>query len=105
MTQRTPPQNRSLHKYCNDLAHELNMAGYDFNDGRVIRLPVSFTKENTKKYIFHRVMRSLYPDIDSTADLTTVQMQDVYENVNRITAEQWGISVPWPSNEPPMEAG
>lgn len=100
--QRTPKQNNSLHEYCGNLAHELNMAGFDFNDGKVIRLPVSFTKVNVKEYIVHRVMRALYPDVDSTADLTTIQLQEVYENVNRITAEQWGISVPWPSSEPPM---
>jgi hypothetical protein len=94
---RTLKQNDCLHEYCETLADRLNAAGYDFNDGKVIRLPVAFTKENVKEYIFRRVMSALYPDIESTADLDTKQIQDVYENVNRITAETFGISVSWPS--------
>lgn len=99
MTQRTPAQNRALHAYCSTLAQELNEAGYDFNDGKVVRLPVSFTGENVKKYMFKRVMKSLYPDKESTTELTTIQAKEVYENMNRFTAEHFGVSALWPTQE------
>lgn len=95
---RTLKQNASLHLWLDNLAHELNDAGYDFTDGKLIRLPVSYTKENLKESIIHPVMLALYPDIDSTADLSTTQMQEVYENVNRIIAERTGVHVPWPDH-------
>ena len=46
--------------------------------------------------MFKRVMKSLYPDKDSTTELTTVQVQDVYENLNRFTAERFGVGLQWP---------
>ncbi len=95
--QRTGKQNNSLHKYCSNLAGELNAAGYDFNDGKVVRLPVAFTQENVKEYMFKRVMRSLYPDKESTTELTTKQIQEVYENMSRFIAEQFHVHVEWPS--------
>ena len=99
MTTRTLSQNNSLHSYLTQLAKELNAAGYDFNDGKVIRLPVSFTPENVKEYMFHRVMAALYPDKTSTTQLTTVQMQEVYENLNNFTSEKFGIGMDWPCHE------
>ena len=94
---RTPLQNDCLHSYLEQLAGALNDAGYDFNDGKVITLPVAFTKENVKEHIFKKVMNALYPDKQSTTQLDTMQLQHVYENVNRITSERFGIGLDWPS--------
>ena len=96
---RTPKQNNCLHEYCEELARKLNEAGYDFNDGKIIRLPVSFTKENVKEYMFKRVMRALFPDKESTTELTTVQVQEVYENMSRFIGDSFGVHVSWPSQE------
>jgi len=94
--QRTVKQNKCLHSYCSQLADALNAAGYDFNDGKVIKLPVSFTMENVKEYMFKKVMVSLYPEIESTADLDTKQLQWVYENLNNFTASHFEIGLDWP---------
>ena len=56
---RTTQQNNSLHLYLTELADALNAAGYDFTDGKVITLPVSFTQENVKETMFKKVMASL----------------------------------------------
>lgn len=96
---RTALQNRALHLACSQIAQQLNAAGYDFNDGKVIRIPVSFTQDNVKEYMFKRVMNALHPDIESTTELTTKEVQEVYEELNRYLAENWGVSVPWPSQE------
>ena len=43
-----------------------------------------------------KVMVSLYPEIESTADLDTKQLQWVYENLNNFTASHFEIGLDWP---------
>jgi hypothetical protein len=93
---RTLKQNKCLHSYCQQLADKLNGAGYDFNDGKVIRLPVEFTGDNVKEYMFKKVMISLHPDYESTTELDTLEAQEVYENLNRFTSEHFGVGCDWP---------
>lgn len=33
----------------------------------------------------------------SSTDLSTVEIQEVFDEFNRFTAQVWGISIPWPS--------
>ena len=95
--QRTHQQNRALHLYCQMVADELNAAGYDAQT--VITLPISLTQDIVKDCIFRVIMRALYPDYESTTELSTTEMQNVYENMNAATAEKFGVSIPWPSEE------
>jgi len=97
MTTRTLQQNKALHLYCQRVAEEMNAAGYDFK--QVVRLPVSLTPELVKEYLFKRTMRAMYPDKVSTTELTTTEIQAVYESMNNATAELFGISIDWPSEE------
>lgn len=98
--QRTIQQNRSLHKYAELLATALREAGYE--DMRtVIKVPISPTKGNVKEEMIKPVMNAMFPEIESTAKLTTKQMQDLYEQMNLFTSERLGVSVEWPSEEPP----
>ena len=95
--QRTSQQNRALHLYCQMVADELNAAGYDAQT--VITLPISLTQDIVKDCIFRAIMRALYPDKESTTELSTTEMQDVYENMNAATAQKFGVSIPWPSED------
>ncbi len=99
MTQRSPQQQKALEVYCRGLADGLNAVGYDFTDGKVIRLPVAFTQENVKEYMFKKVMVSLFPDYDSTTQLSTIEIQQVYENLNLFTSEKFGVGLTWPTKE------
>lgn len=96
---RTPRQNRSIHKYCELLADALNDAGYSFNDGRVIQLPVRFTKENVNGTMWRNVQLAMYPEKASTTELETPEVGDVYKNLDLYLAENFGVSVPFPSEE------
>ena len=91
---RTKKQNRCLHSYLGQMAKKLNKAGYDFK--QVVKLPVSFTTSNMKEYMFKPVMTKTYPEIKSTTELTTKQMQDVYEGFNAAMADRLGVSGSWP---------
>ena len=98
---RTSRQNRSLHKYAELLAAALKDAGYE--DMRtVIKVPIAPTKENVKEEMIRPGLKAMFPELESTSKLTTVQMQQLYEQMNLFTSERLGVSVEWPSEEPPM---
>lgn len=98
---RTSKQNRSLHKYSELLAVALRDAGYE--DMRtVIKVPIAPTKENVKEEMIKPVLNAMFPELESTTKLTTVQMQQLYEQMNLFTSERLGVSVEWPSSEPPI---
>ena len=91
---RTIQQNKCLHSYLSQIAEKLNGSGQDFK--KVVQLPVSFTMENTKEYMFKPVMNILYPDIESTTELDTKQLQNVYEVFNAAIATRFGVSGDFP---------
>ena len=75
----------------------MNAAGHDFK--RIVRLPIIFTKENIKEYMFKPVMNSLYPDKKSTTELSTLEIQNVYEVFNAAISVKFGVGHDWPSEE------
>ena len=97
MTTRTASQNSALHKYFELLAKELNNAGYDV--GTTIKVPVDFTKDTVKEYMAHPIITALWPDKHHTAELETNEINELYEHLNRLTSEKFGIGIPFPSYE------
>lgn len=103
--QRTPTQNRCLHDYMGELANKLNEAGIDVKE--VILLPMSFTKEIIKENMVKRIVKAMFPnkikinkngmEAVSTTDLSTKEITVVYDHLDKFTAEEFGIHVPWPS--------
>lgn len=95
---RTKQQNRAFHKYCESLAKALTDAGHE--DMRtVIKVPIAPTKELVKYNMVHPVMKAMFPGINSSADLTTIEMQKLYEQMNLFTSERLGVSVEWPHED------
>jgi len=92
---RTGQQNRSLHKYLSMIAEALADSGQDMR--KIVTLPIRPTMENVKESMFKPVMSALYPDIESTAKLTTIELQAVYEVFNAAVGERLGVSFPFPS--------
>ena len=93
--QRTLLQNRSLHKYCTDIADLLNESGISmavfFQD-----IEVDFTMEIVKE-LFRKIARVKY-NKTSTKILTTSELTAIAEEVNRHLAKH-GLHVEWPSKE------
>ena len=100
MTDRTPQQRKSLEVYCRLVAEAMNDAGYDFK--KAITLEIAMTQALVKEYIFKRIMKAMYPDKTSTTELSTTEIQKVYEVMNANTANKFGISMDWPNDDPPM---
>lgn len=93
--QRTSQQNKALHKWCEEMAVELQNAGVPL-DVFFKNTQADYTKE-TVKNLWRGFAKAKY-DKDSTADLTTAQINEIYDECNRHTA-QWGIHLPFPSSE------
>lgn len=95
---RTAKQNRAFHRYCELLAKAMADAGHE--DMRtIIKVPIAPTKELVKYNMVHPVMKAMFPDLNSSADLSTIQMQQLYEQMNLFTSERLGVSVEWPHDE------
>ncbi len=87
------------HELLELLAEGLNDAGYEVRDGVVLTLPVRFTKENLKDDVIRPMMTAMYPDKTSTTQLTTKEVQAIYEQVDQVIASRTGVHVEWPSIE------
>jgi hypothetical protein len=92
---RTLQQNRALHKYCEILSETLNEAG--ITQSVLLKgLEVDNSPESVKA-VFRALAKAKYKK-NSTADLTTKEISDCYEEFNRHTSKI-GIYVPWPSED------
>ena len=94
---RTPPQNRSLHLYLRMMTKKFNDAGISqamafkqFKTG--FELPVT---EYFLKHVFQVIAYGMVGK-KHTAELTTVEMQEVYDAFNLGMGEKFSISLPWP---------
>ena len=97
MSQRTNQQNKSLHLFCDLMASGLNDAGYSVQ--KVCTLPISWTGDNFKQLIWKPVQKDMYPHKTSTTQLNRTEVSNVYEEINKLMAEKFGVSRPFPSEE------
>jgi len=92
--QRTSTQNNSMHLYCEQVADELNSAGFDFRAFIREGIHVSFTRDLVKEYMWRVIQRAMF-EKESTTELTRQECSEVYEVLNKHLSEK-GIHVPWP---------
>ena len=100
---RTDQQRKAIELYCKRVAEALDESGESVQT--VFTMPVQITQENIKEHMFKVVQAALFPDmVDdngniSTTDLDSDQVTQVYENMNRITAERYKVGIDFPSIE------
>jgi hypothetical protein len=101
----TPKMRRSLHKWLELYAHDLNGAGYT-QDATLpkMRLQLSWTKDSLKD-IFRQIGFAMF-GAESTEDLDSSQMLEVQREFEQvvINATDGNIFVPWPKDEVPLDA-
>ena len=95
MTQRTLPQNKALHLYFRQLADELNGAGFDIQKTMKKDFHIPWNERTIKELIWHKV-QEVMTDKTSTADLSTKEINDIYQVVTRHLAQTTGVSVAFP---------
>lgn len=99
---RTIAQNSALHLWFTQLAEELNAAGYDMR--QVIRqdIEIPWTPYSVKEYLWRPVQRAQLGK-KSTTQLDTLDIDRIYEILNKTIGERTGIHVPFPSIETLMD--
>ena len=90
---RTIKQNKALHKFFQEVSAELNNQGVDVRV-MVKNLRVDSTPEMVKD-IFRAIGKEKY-GINSTTELTTRQVNDCFDEFNRMLAAE-DIYIPFPS--------
>lgn len=94
--QRTARQNSALHKYFKLLADSLNDSGYDMK--HIITVDIPWSSDTVKQWLWKPVQKAQLLK-ESTTELTTAEVNKVYETINRLMAEKFNIHVPFPSDE------
>ena len=96
--QRTNQQNKSLHLWFQMLADELNGAGWDMRKTLKPEVEIPWSKESIKNFLW-RPVQEVYLNKKSTTELTTKDIDAIWEILNRHLGEKFGIHVSFPSLE------
>ena len=97
---RTTTQNAAMHKYFELMAQALNDAGYSYKD--FVELveskgnQVAWTETNFKETGWRIVQKAMF-NKDSTSELETHEVTQVYEVINSRFAELAGVSMNFPN--------
>ena len=92
---RTPKQNNSIHKYCSLLSDAFNQAGLDMKAVLKPEVDIPWTTESVKNHIW-RPIQEIMVDVESTTELSTTDVDAIYQVVAKHLAEKHGISVAFP---------
>jgi predicted RNA-binding protein len=97
---RTLPQNKAIHKYMEMVAHELSNQGQTMQNviKHINKVEITPTKENVKEIIWKEIQKALYGK-KSTTELNTSEVSKVYEVMSMFLSREFGIDLPFPSEE------
>jgi len=95
---RTDKQNRSLHLYFTQLAEMLNQSGLDMRKVLKPSINIPWTAKSIKEHLWRPIMK-IQLGKKSTTEMTTKDINEVYDTINRHLGEQFGITVEFPSIE------
>ena len=94
---RTIRQNAALHLYFQLVADALNSAGLDMRKTLSAEIEIPWSKESVKEYLWRPVQETQLGK-QSTKELTTKDIDIIYDTINRFLAEK-GLHVSFPSIE------
>ena len=98
MEKRTLRQNNSLYKFFELLAKDLSEAGLDAKQVLKPEVEIPFTPEMCKVLLWRPIQEAMY-GTTSTTELSTKQINDVYEVLIRHMGEKFGITTEFPHQE------
>lgn len=96
--QRTLIQNRALHKFFELLADELNNAGLDMRKTLKPEIEIPWSKDTVKSYLW-KPIQDAQLEKESTTELTTKEIDLIYNTLNRFLGEKLSVHVPFPTNQ------
>lgn len=95
---RTASQNRAIHVLFTNLASELNDQGLYMTKVLKRDAEIQWTPEAVKEYLWRPIQEAMLGK-KSTRDLTTKEIDQVFEVVNKHLGESLGIETSFPSVE------
>lgn len=98
MEKRTLKQNSSLYKFFELLAKDLSEAGLDAKQVMKPNADIPFTQEMVKVLLWRPIQEAMY-GTTSTTELSTKQINDVYEVLIRHMGEKFSITTEFPHQE------
>lgn len=98
MDKRTLQQNKALHKFFTNLSQELTEAGLDMVHTLKPGTDIPWTPEMVKNYLW-RPIQEVMTDKESTTELTTKEVNEIYEVLIRHLGEKFNITTEFPSEE------
>lgn len=95
---RTIKQNKALHLLFTQLADELNNAGLDMRKTLKETIDIPWSGSTIKEYLWRPIMKSQL-GIESTTELSTKDIDQVFDTINRHLGEKFGLTIEFPSIE------
>lgn len=96
---RTIPQNKALHLYFTLVADALNAAGYDLKAVLAkATVDVPNTGYTVKEHLWKPILK-IQLGLDSTTKMKTVEIDQIYDTLNRFLADKFHIHEDFPSIE------
>ena len=95
---RSNQANKALHLFFTLLADELNNAGLDMRKTLKPGIDIPWSANTIKEYLWRPIQISQLQK-QSTTELTTSELTQVYDVLNRHLGERFGLFVPFPSYE------
>jgi len=93
---RTSKQNAAMHKWYDLVSKALNDEGVDVRSFIKEGIDIMWTPYVVKEYLWRPMQEELFGK-KSTKDLTTNEIDKIYEPINKVMGERTGIHVPFPS--------
>lgn len=95
---RTARQNRALHVLFDLFAQNLNDNGLDMKKTLKPTVDIPWSAAGVKEYLWRPVQKAQL-NKDSTTQLTTKEIDMVFDTLNKHMGEKFGLHVPFPSIE------
>lgn len=97
--QRTSQQNKAMHKYFELLASALNDSGYEMKKVLEVKsVDVPWSSVSVKEVLWRPIQEAVTGK-ESTTELNTVDPSEIYTILDRHISSNFGVHVPWPSEE------
>jgi len=84
--------------YCGEIAKKLNDSGQDMRKVLKPEIAIRWTKDSFYTHMWKPVQKVMY-DTDSSKDLETKHVSEIYDTINLHTSTHHGVSSRFPSKE------
>ena len=95
---RTLKQNSALHLMFTQLAQELNEAGFDMKKTLKPEIDIAWNDYMVKEYLWRPLQKAILGK-QSTTELTTKEIDKVFDTLTRHLGQKLGIELQFPSIE------